>query len=113
MKQLLIAGLLIATAANTDRANASETWITCTPVEIATYQVRLHVRCAAAVGGITFFAVGTLDTANASRVLAVLTAAQIAGRTLNILFDPADQSGAAIGCATADCRLIRAIGYGR
>ena len=95
------------------RANAAETWISCTPVEIVTYAVRVHVRCAAAVGGITFFAVATQDTAYAARVTSVITTAQVAGRTLTILHDPADLSGAAIGCQTSDCRLIRAVGFGR
>jgi len=95
------------------RAEAAETWISCTPAAIATYQVRVHVRCTAAVGGISFFAVSTQDAANAARVLSVITAAQVAGRTLSILYDPADLSGAAIGCATNDCRLIRAVGFGQ
>lgn len=94
-------------------ADAAETWIACTPVEIVTYAVRNHVRCAAAVGGITFFAVATQDTAYAARVLSVITTAQVAGRTLTILYDPADLTGAAIGCQTSDCRLIRAVGFGR
>jgi hypothetical protein len=105
--------LIVASTASAAPALAAETWINCTPVQVAAYQQRLHVRCAAAVGGISFFALGTQDAANASRVLAVLTAAQVAGRTLNILYDPADQSGAAIGCLTSDCRLIHAAGFGR
>jgi hypothetical protein len=95
------------------RAEAIETWISCNPIEIVTYQVRVHVRCAAAVGGITFFAAPTQEAAYAARVLSVITAAQVAGRTLSILFDPSDQSGATIGCLTSDCRLIRAVGFGR
>jgi hypothetical protein len=92
---------------------AAETWTACVPVEVATYQGRIHVRCAAAVGGINFFAASTQDTAYAARLLAVLTAAQVAGRTVSILFDPADQSGAGIGCQVNDCRLIRAAGFGQ
>lgn len=95
------------------RAQAAETWISCTPVEIMTYQVRVHVRCAAAVGGITYFAAATQDAPYTARVLSVITAAQVAGRTLTILYDPADLSGAAIGCLTSDCRLIRAVGFGQ
>ena len=106
-------GAVLATALLAGRAEAAPTWISCTPVEIATHPTRVHVRCAAAVGGITFFAAATQDTAYAARVLSVVTAAQVAGRTLNILYDPADQSGAAIGCLTTDCRLIRAVGFGR
>jgi hypothetical protein len=94
-------------------AAAADTWISCVPIEIATYAVRVHVRCAASVGGISFFAVSTQDAAYAARVLSVVTAAQVAGRTLSILNDPADLSGSAIGCQNADCRLIHAVGFGR
>jgi hypothetical protein len=110
MKRAVVALTLIALVA---RAEAAETWVSCTPAAIATYQGRLHVRCTAAIGGITFFAASTQDAAFAARVLSVITAAQVAGRTLSILYDPADLSGASIGCATNDCRLIRAVGFGQ
>jgi len=109
----VIAALIVAIILPGAGAQAAETWISCTPVQIVTYQLRLHVRCAAAVGGVSFFAAGTQDSAFAARVLSVITAAQVAGRTLTILFDPADQSGASIGCLTTDCRLIRAVGFGQ
>jgi hypothetical protein len=112
----LVAPVLIAIAALASpagRVEAAETWTSCVPVGIATYKTRIHVRCAAAVGGISFFAVATQDTAYAARVLSVLTAAQLGGRTLQILFDPADLTGASVGCLTTDCRLIRAAGFGQ
>ena len=65
------------------------------------------------IGGIFFFAVSTQDAQFAARVLSVITTAQVAGRTLTILYDPADLSGAAIGCQNNDCRLIRAVGFGQ
>jgi hypothetical protein len=83
------------------------------PTEVMTYAARIHVRCAASVGGIRYFALSTSDAANAARVLSVLTTAQVAGRTLTILYDPADISGAQIGCLVADCRLIQAAGFGQ
>lgn len=87
----------------------------CTPDQVLvwTSAPRLHVRCAATVGGIKYFAVSTADTAQAARVLSVINAALIAGRTLIIRYDPADLSGAAIGCLTQDCRLIQGIGFGK
>ncbi len=112
MKAVVVSAVIVVLLA-AGRAQAAETWTSCTPVEIMTYQVRVHVRCAAAVGGITFFAAATQDAPYAARVLSVITAAQVAGRTLTILYDPADLSGAAIGCLTSDCRLIRAVGFGR
>ena len=83
------------------------------PVQVVAYAVRIHVQCQTAIGGISYFALGTGDTANAARILSVLTTAQVAGRTLTILYDPADLSGAAIGCLNSDCRLIRAAGFGQ
>jgi hypothetical protein len=91
------------------------TAIPCTPIGVMTYTKsgRVHVECAAAVNGIRFFAVSTGDAANAARVLSTITTAQVAGRTLTILYDPADLSGASIGCQTNDCRLILAVGFGQ
>ena len=112
MKRFVM-GVGIACVVLCGQVEAAETWTSCVPVEVATYQGRIHVRCASAVGGIYFFAASTQDTAYAARLMGVLTAAQVAGRTLNILFDPVDQSGGAIGCSVNDCRLIRAASFGR
>jgi len=88
---------------------ASPTWITCTPVGTATFQGRVHVRCAASIGGVSFFAASTSDWTYAARILSIAESAQVGGRSLDILYDPADLSGASIGCLTADCRLIQGI----
>ena len=105
--------LLLGMLAQTTRAYAAQTFISCTPVQVMTFPERVHVRCAAAVGGISFFAVSTKDAAYAARVLSVISTAQVAGRTLTILYDPADLSGAAIGCQNTDCRLILGVGFGQ
>lgn len=112
MKRFMMGGAVVC-ALMCGQAEAVETWTACVPVEVATYQSRIHVRCSAAVGGINFFAASTQDAPYAARLLGVLTAAQVAGRTLGILFDPADQSGVAIGCSVSDCRLVRAASFGR
>jgi len=91
----------------------AETFATCNPVEVMTYTNRVHVKCSAAIGGIRFFAVSTADSQNASRILSVLSTALVAGRTLNILYDPADLSGVSFGCQTNNCRTIRAVGFGQ
>lgn len=91
----------------------AETWISCVPAGVVTYRIRVHVHCAAAVGGISYFAVSTTDSAYAARVLSTISAAQLAGRTLSILYDPSDLSGASIGCQTNDCRLILGVGFGQ
>jgi hypothetical protein len=93
--------------------HAAQTFTNCTPVQVMAFAQRIHVRCAAAVGGIRFFALGTANAPNAARILTILTTAQVAGRDLTILFDASDLSGASIGCQTNDCRLILAAGFGR
>lgn len=98
---------------STTQATATSTWVTCVPIQIVTYAVRVHVRCQTAISGVSFFAAPTSDGANVARVLSVITAAQVAGRTLDVLYDPADTSGTAIGCLAADCRLIQAVGFGQ
>jgi hypothetical protein len=89
--------------------------ILCTPVQVAVWvsSPRVHVRCASSTGGIRYFAVSTKDPSVAARVLTVLTAAQVAGRTLTITYNPADTSGTSIGCKASDCRLIEAVSFGQ
>jgi hypothetical protein len=86
----------------------------CTPnqVVVFTEEPRLHVRCEESFGGIIYFATSTTDAAQAARILSLIQTALVAGRTLIINYDPNDLSGAAIGCLTHDCRLIRRIGFG-
>ncbi len=88
---------------------ASSTWISCTPVGTATFQGRVHVKCAASIGGVSYFAASTSDWTYVARILSVAESAQVGGRTLDILYDPSDLSGASIGCQTGDCRLIQGI----
>lgn len=86
----------------------------CTPnqVVVFTEEPRLHVRCNESFGGIVYFATSTTDAAHAARILSLIQTALVAGRTLIVNYDPDDLSGAAIGCLTNDCRLIRRIGFG-
>ena len=97
------AGLVSATAG----------WVSCVPIQVVTFASRVHVQCQTAIGGVSYFAASTTNAANVARILSVLTAAQLAGRTLSILYDPADTSGTAIGCQAGDCRLIQAVGFGQ
>ena len=107
---LIAMGLLAYTLGVRGSAQAASTWVTCTPTESMTYSQRIHVRCASAVGGITFFASGTTDEASAARALSVINTALVAGRSVSVLYDPADTRGTTIGCLAADCRLIQAVG---
>lgn len=83
-------------------------WSQCTPVNVAAYEVRIHVRCAESTAGIYFYALATNDSTHTARVLSILSTANVAGRTLFILNDPGDLSGSSIGCLVSDCRLILA-----
>jgi hypothetical protein len=107
---LIAAGLLVWTLVAIGSAQAASTWITCTPTESITGSQRIHVKCASAVGGIIFFALGVNDEAAAARALSVINTALVAGRGLTLLYDPADTNGTAIGCLASDCRMIQAIG---
>jgi hypothetical protein len=86
--------------------------IGCTPVFVAVFGNRVHVECAAAVGGIKFFAVSTSNTAHAARILSTASTAQVAGRNLLIWYDPANTSGTSFGCGAGDCRTIDGLAFG-
>ncbi len=78
---------------------------TCAPVAVATFTLRVHVRCSlAAPGGIFFFAVSTSDSASASRFLSIFTTAKVTGKNVILFYTAADTSGTAFGCGAADCR---------
>jgi hypothetical protein len=89
----------------------AEVWTMCTPLDVAAFSNRIHVRCAESVGGIYFFAASTANPAHAARVLSILSTAHAAGRTIDILYDPDDTSGTSIGCQANDCRLISAASF--
>jgi hypothetical protein len=105
--------ILILTFSFNMTAHAADTWASCTPNQVMTYSQRIHVRCASAIGKISYFALSTQNAQLAARTLSVISTAQVAGRTLTVLYDPADLTGASIGCLTSDCRLIHAIGFGQ
>lgn len=90
-------------------ASAANQWVACDPVNVATFDGRIHVRCASSVGtGIFYFARATSNAADVQRHLAVLLAAQLAGRPLDVLADLSDTSNLPPGCAASDCRLLKA-----
>lgn len=96
----------VAAAAEPDAA----IWYRCTPANTTAYTNRIHVRCTVANAGILYFAYPTRETANASRFLSILSTATVAGKQVDVLYDPADTSGSAFGCAVSDCRIIMAVG---
>lgn len=95
---------------STNTGTAQEKFALCKPVETASFGNRVHVRCELPVDGkFLFFAVSTQDPRFASRFLNVSMVGQVSERTLNILFDPSDQSGAAFGCLANDCRNVHGV----
>ena len=85
----------------------------CTPEEVAVFANRIHVRCAAAVGGVSFFAVPTVDAPHAARMLSLLSTAHVAGRTLNLTYETDANAGSSFGCAQNDCRLLLGARFGK
>jgi hypothetical protein len=81
---------------------------TCTPIGVAAFSNRVHVRCSPATAdSIGYFAVCTSpDSGFASRALSVFTTAKVTGKNLVIYYNTADTSGTACGCAASDCRVI-------
>ncbi len=85
--------------------------VTCTVKDVASISnERVHVRCSNNPDGFAFFAVPVDATGMATRLTDAGTAAmQTAGLKLELDYCPADLSGANIGCANVNCRLIRNI----
>jgi hypothetical protein len=107
---LLAAGLGVLMSASTQTALAAEKSFTCTPADVAAYpKVRVHVRCNPGDGAITYFALGVSSQEDANRVVSLAATAFATKKSLTIWYDPADLSGANIGCLTANCRLILGI----
>jgi hypothetical protein len=89
---------------------AQAKWALCKPTETMIFAGRIHVKCAFPVGKFWYFAVSTQDTHFASRVFGLGAVAQVAEKTLSILYDAGDISGEAFGCQPNDCRTAIAIG---
>jgi len=85
----------------------------CTPIEVAVYESRLHIRCSQGVvdgsDTIYFWAIPATKAQFANRFLSLGSTALVAGRHIIFLYTPGDTSGAAFGCAAADCRNVYAI----
>jgi len=86
----------------------ASTWVNCTANSVGVFSNRIHVRCNESYSGIRYFAYPA-TTAAAARYLSVLASAQVSGHLLQVLYDPADTSGTAYGCAASNCRPIQGI----
>lgn len=86
----------------------------CNPIQtlaFANADKRVHVLCSQSISGVKYFALKPDDANLVSRVLSIISTAQVAGRTLVISYDPNPVSGAGGNCNPADCRWILAIGF--
>jgi hypothetical protein len=68
---------------------------------------RIHILCNPPDGQIAFFALSVANP-DVSRVLSIIETAVATRRTIVIQYNLNDLSGAAIGCAPQNCRLIEA-----
>lgn len=88
-------------------ALAAEKSFICTSVEVAAFpKSRVHVKCNPGDGAIAYFALGVSSQDEANRVVSLAATAFATKKSLTIWYDPADLSGASIGCLTSNCRLI-------
>jgi hypothetical protein len=88
----------------------AQKFFSCTaPQEAAVFPgSRIHVLCNPGDGQITFFALSVANP-DVSRVLSLAETAVAGRRPIQIMYDPNDLSGAAIGCLAVNCRLIQGI----
>ena len=88
----------------------------CVPDEVGQIDSRIHIRCENTVqdGGntISYFAVSTVgsddEPAISNRFLSVGMTGLTAGKSVVIIFDDGDTSGATFGCGPSNCRKARA-----
>jgi hypothetical protein len=92
-------------------ASAASTNFDCWLDQVGTFADRVFARCQLATAGVYIFAYPTTNAPQAARILNVLTTVALGEphAIVTITFDPADVSGAAIGCPASDCRLIQAV----
>jgi len=107
---LLVVVATMFVAGHPLRASPPEslTFYSCTPLTVGSFFDRVHVFCsAAAPGGISYFAYCTsFNSANASRMLSIFTAAKATGKDIGMYYDPNDLNGASCGCQASNCRVI-------
>jgi hypothetical protein len=106
---LVVMLLLVSSTPTLARAPAAPTvFYQCTPSTVGVFTNRIHVLCTVPYNGtIGYFGYCSAgDSATASRLLSVFTAAKALGKNVGVYFDPNDTSGAACGCQSTDCRVV-------
>ncbi len=105
---LFITALLILFT--TTLAQAESKWVNCSAANVGVFKSRIHVKCNESYSGISYFAYPTSDAASAARFLSILSAANLSGRTIQVLYNPADfTSATSYGCMAGDCRPFTAL----
>ena len=94
---------------------SAEKWGTCTVQDVMVWdKARLHIRCATAVDGYTFFAVPWSNTEFLSQALSIASAAIAYNKTIDVVYNPSDTtSGPTFNCDSIDCRPLIAIKINR
>ena len=108
-----VAGMATIATALGGVSPAAAAMVRCQPDEVAVWPNRIHVRCEAATAGIAYFAVPVSDASHAARMLSILSTALVAGRSMLVIYEPSDTSGAEIGCPANNCRLLQGAAFGK
>ena len=101
--------LLVSSTPTQARAPSAPTaFYQCTPSTVGVFTNRIHVLCTAPYNTtIYYFGYCSIcDSATASRLLSIFTAAKALGKNVGVYFDPNDTSGTACGCQSNDCRVV-------
>ena len=87
--------------------------VRCQPDEVAVLRNLVQVRCEVPIGGISYFAVPIFDAEHATRMLHLMSTALVAGRSMQLTYEPSDVSGGEFGCAPNNCRYLRGAAFGK
>jgi hypothetical protein len=101
----------VACALATAPAANAAVYTACDIATVGAFGNRVHIRCDQPYPTTTiqYFAVPATKRDMANHVEAIALTAQVTGATVYVYFDPADTSGASIGCQASDCRLATAV----
>ena len=106
---MMAAALAAFTWGGAQSAKAGDMWVSCKPVESAAFPQGMRVKCDKRVGGhFWFFASDGGDPHFTALALSVVEAAELAGKSINIFFDPLD-AWAGLGCTQTDCRRLKIV----
>jgi hypothetical protein len=104
-------GLTMLGAGYPQPASAASINFDCKVDQVGVFVDHIFTRCESNASGVYIFAYPTKNAAQAARILNVLTGVTLGGvdEVAVITFDPADVSGASIGCPPSNCRTIQAV----